>query len=376
MAYKHLSEPIYLDFSLPDLVGQNIPYTVTYNGNGDPKLIYTGSIYVTGKNQRIYLNDIIATTNDTYSWFRNPKSGQILDAPFKAQFIVSFNDGEIQHTIDDVVYTTKIPYSDATYSVPTEDIIVPMTSFGNSVVPRIPRNLGTVGGDNRIFTMFSLVYNDKVKLYDTFNLILYNGDDTRLSNVTTLYFEQIPNDNVCKFLFGADRLLVIGNKLGWDTPNEEYKKCYLGVVAQTRNNELITPTCKVCEIDDNPADYYVMWINRYGTWQSQPLCSKWEMKEKVTTNSITTVYDEVVPVSKLSEFTWQLNTEWLTYAEHDEFESLLTSKYVYLYNTKTNSGEYVTVSDSNWTFKNSVNTKKPFNLTLNLTKSVKQNIVF
>lgn len=370
MADKYLSEIIYLDFNLPDLAGQNISYNVTDTNTG--KLLYKGSVYVTGESQRLYLNDIISTMNDTYKWFRYPQTGQVLNAPFKSNITITFN-GDKTYTVDDIVHITKVPYSTTSYSIPTDDIIVPL---GTKVIPRIPRRLLAEGGENRIFTMFTFAMNDTVKTLDTHALRLYNGDDSMILNLSAMYIESLPVDNVFKFVFGVDRIVFIGNKLGFEEPNMEYSNCYLGLQAQSRDLSVSTPVARVCNIDDCSADYYVMWINRYGTWQSQPLHSKWEMKEKVTTNSITTVYDETIPCSKMSEYSWQLNTDWLTYDEHDEFESLLTSKYVFLYNTKNSIGEYVTVTDSNWTFKNGVNTKKPFNLTLNLTKSIKQNIVF
>lgn len=127
-------------------------------------------------------------------------------------------------------------------------------------------------------------------------------------------------------------------------------------------------------VTDEHSEFYIAWINRYGQFQCQPFCKKWEMKEKVTTANTVTLTDETVPYRKTTEFSWTLNSDWLTYAEHDEYESLLISKYVYLFNSQSNEGYFVNVTDANWIFKNTTNTKKPFNLTVNVTKSQKQNI--
>ena len=115
MADKYLSEIIYLDFNLPDLAGQNISYNVTDTNTG--KLLYKGSVYVTGESQRLYLNDIISTMNDTYKWFRYPQTGQVLNAPFKSNITITFN-GDKTYTVDDIVHITKVPYSTTSYSIP------------------------------------------------------------------------------------------------------------------------------------------------------------------------------------------------------------------------------------------------------------------
>jgi hypothetical protein len=99
------------------------------------------------------------------------------------------------------------------------------------------------------------------------------------------------------------------------------------------------------------------------------------MKETVKTDNLTTIYNETIPYHKTTQFSWTLNSEWLTVKEHDEFESILTSKYLLLYNTKTWQGYYVNATDTNWTFRNHTNTKKPFNLTINLSEIRKSNIV-
>lgn len=125
---------------------------------------------------------------------------------------------------------------------------------------------------------------------------------------------------------------------------------------------------------DEHSEFYIAWINRYGQFQCQPFCKKWEMTEKTTTSNIVSLTNETIPYLKNNEFNWTLNSHWLTYPEHTEFESLLTSKYVYLFNNQSNEGYFVNVKNADWTFKNNTNTNKPFNLTVNLTKSTKQMI--
>ena len=372
MAYKYLNEPIYCEFQLPSWTGENVTYTVATTPSST--IIYTGSVYITGEKQRIYLNDIIYTINDDYDWFRNtPYYSDPINTPFVSTLIVNIAGNE--YTVSDIVHATEVPFKPINFITPSPDDfeIYPMYTVGTGVIPRIPRRFSAI---SKIFMMTGFMLPPDVFALDSINIRLYDDKDNSILSIKSIGAEFTNSkDMVYKYLLTNSDISKCGIKMGLgDNVDESYSNCYIGIDALNRALTTKTPIVRLCNIDDNPADYYVMWINRLGMWQSQPMNAKWEMKEKVTTDSITTVNNETIPYSKNSEFSWTLNTDWLTYDEHDEFESLLTSKYVYLYNTKTYKGEYVNITDSNWTFKNGVNTKKPFNLTVNLTKSMNQTI--
>lgn len=371
MAYKYLNEPIILYFTLPsEYTGKNVPYSVVNTTTG--KTIYTGAIYATGKKQKLILNDIVNLTTDTFDWFRNDSNVYketlfIANSPLFSDIKITFN-GSINYTIKNIVHGYTYPNATGSPSTPLDNMVGTVNAW-SGILPRIPKLTDPIAltPQNDFFAMFTLTYNNTTgsHLNAMMQFKLYDVNGNRISFVDSP--EIIPTAGYIKYVIGSlsmySRFVNAADKeLGYFTASVSGRDGY-------DSNETI-----IAYVDNNPADYYVMWINRFGTWQCQPLCSKWELTEKVTTNSITSVYNETIPHSKITEFNWKLNTHWLTYAEHEEFQSLLTSKYVYLYNTKTHEGHYVTVTDSNWTFKNEVNTSKPFNLTLNLTKSVKQNI--
>lgn len=359
----YLSDPITLTVALPENAGQNVSYTVTDHNSGED--LYIGSVYATGSEQTFYFNDIVYSINDNYKWFRQPTAGLLRNSPHNTKLYVLFNN--TQYEIPQIIHATKVPNKPVKYDLPTsgEERIVSFTEWGTGVTPRIPRISKRFPN---MFMAMMIAYPDTLPLSNTtLSLAVFDDFDRKIDTVTTI--SNWYNGEPCITKFVCDNHF-------FDTMTTILKdttktNLHVGVVG---NRMSAYNNCKLCDIDDNPADYYVAWINRFGAWQCQPLCSKYEMKEKVTTNDIITVNNETVPCEKISEYSWTLNTHWLTYSEHDEFESLLSSKYVYLYNTKTNEGHYVTVTDSNWTFKDSVNTNKPFNLTLNLTKSTKQNM--
>lgn len=370
--YLYLSDPLSVTFTLPTtLKGTNVPYTVT---NIHGKTIYTGSVYATGEKQTIYLNDIVNSQMDDFDWFitKTDTSSDLISADITTIISVKFNGVNEYYTTSNILLAHRVPNSKIEETIDFDaNHLYSLTDFGTGVIPRIP---AIIEADSDFFLETSFMYSSDI-IGDS-NIIkfdVYNSNDTAVQNVwnTNLYYDSAFKSRYStkyKLNAGALTNASIYFKTATDT-----KGCYIGIKG---NNFPEGAHTKICNIDDCPADYYVSWINHYGTWQCQPLHSKWEMKEKVTTNNLVTMNNETVPYSKTSEFSWTLNTDWLTYAEHEEFESLLTSKYVMLYNSKTKECNYVNVANSEWTFKNAVNTKRPFNLTLNLTKSRTQIITY
>ena len=368
----YLSEPITLKFKLPDsYTGQNVTYTV-YDYQS-ATTVYTGSVYVTGEEQTLYLNDIIYTLMDDYKWFINPVSGKMPRARVWTGLRIQF-DNTHNYIVSSILNATRRPNAVDKYQPIDDDVheLVSFNNWGTGVLPRLPK-LQTLGTPN-LFGAVMIAYSIPVwEDNSNFDLALLD-EHLNIATVRTLGSEFInSNSDGCTcYCCGNDFFYSINNY--FKGAMQDATGCRLVVYGD--NEDPFEDAHELWKFDDEPADYYISWINRYGAWQCQPINAKHELKEKVTTNSIVTLSNETVPYAKSSEFTWTLNTDWLTYDEHDEFESILSSKYVYLYNTKTNEGHYVTVTDSNWTFRNSVNTKKPFNLTLNVTKSYKQTIIF
>lgn len=371
MANLLLSDIIKLDFTLPEtVVGTNVSYDITHNQTGN--LIYTGSVYATGNKQTLYLNDIIYNLNDTYDWFAGYDGSTeklsnkfIANAPLVSSLTVNFPSVLKSYFVNNIYHITRVPNSVNNYAIPTTNTIVNVNEWGTGIIPKLPRKHNG-SGYPKLFGMFGAAYSENFRANNAeLYLRLYDGNDIVLENLATVLYRTQGNTSF-KYYIGSNLINTAQSNL-----TQYDKNCYVAL-SNGASNEIIT---KIFEFDEHESDYYVAWINRKGVWQCQPFCAKSQMTETVTTQTIVTVTDETIPCAKTSDFKWTVNSHWLNYAEHEEFESLLTSKYVYLYNTKTDEGHYVTVTDSNWTFKNAVNTSRPFNLTLNLTKSQKQNII-
>ena len=334
------------------------------------KLIYVGSLYYT-KPCYITLNDIAQSYTNDFYWF---DYNSFIDRPDKSDLSFMYFDimVEIQdnanHSQYAYVYNIFNGYrtpnvGDVTAFDPSANTpLYASYRYGYNVRPRIP-SLKDLSKSDFKFPCYVFVNNATTNL----SLGLYNEGlpETTIQTISPISRPLQYIDITYNHLHN-----VTG-------PNRSF-----GI--STGDKYTI-----ICDIDDTPADYYLMWINRYGSSQCQPFCKKNTLKESVKTNYMTRLNNNTtatynhrmqlnpqIPYSKTVEYTWTLNSDWLTYNEYNEFESLLTSKYVYLFDYKHNTIYDVVVSTANWEYKHSKNTKKPFNLTIDVKKASADNIIY
>ena len=122
----------------------------------------------------------------------------------------------------------------------------------------------------------------------------------------------------------------------------------------------------ILEFDVCPADYYVMWRDRYNAMNCQPVLNNVKMSNNYSrVNKINSKGEERI-VSVGTSTSWVVNTDWLTYEKYYVWESILVSPEIYLIDTKNNYTYRVVITDNIYNEKTSDNNNKMFNLTLNL----------
>lgn len=325
--------------------------------------IYRGSVFLSGPTT-IYLNDIIEANMDDYGWFKNLSisatdmtADEIKRTYVDVRVVVELYGGDKYYYLTDILngYLSPNMEHEPKFDVDDTPSIKAFSDYGYKVVPHIPYNTRSWEDDG-----MHVNFNLPVKLWrntdvDSFRLQIKNENGGTLLDVgrNTLPYP-VMGVNI------TDSLL----KLSAPITKEGY------VMKAVYDDEETT----LAVIDYEPAEYYLMWINRYGTTQCQPFCRKNTLAEDVSTSYITTMNNESISSNKSVDFTWTLNSHWLTYDEHGEFESLLVSKYVWLYDVKKGWYYPVNVTDSKWSYKNPNNNKRPFNLTVNVKSSQAQNI--
>ena len=139
--------------------------------------------------------------------------------------------------------------------------------------------------------------------------------------------------------------------------------------------ETTATTNTVAIVDECPSKYYLMWIDRGGSYQSQPF------NDKVTyTENFDRVYTENYRHEKSLKNLqitpkWKINSDWIPEDVYPLYEGIFTSPYLLLYDSEEDCSYNVTVT-GDWTEKTYKNQKSLINLTLELEHNKVQNMIY
>lgn len=376
----YLSDDIYFsyDFSTSAPVGSTLEFRIEKApipfSNYEP--IYHGRIYVLGGNQRIYLNDIISTNMSHHDYITpDVQTDQFGAVTGRVKKYLDYPDSiiSIKVTFPSINLTRYFEPIAQYY----KDVNVPRVEWSNdfgdsdsdsvynlldlrpvNVLPHIPslwkpttnfwfgyliaRNLGTIEHASEEITLFS----DEAEVYSypaRAGVIAANETGDRLFELCNRSYLHPEN---------GDQLLQLYHSFD--------------------DFEIVTP---LATIDLCPSRYYLIWMDRTGAYQCQRFNRKVTHSENITNTNIINQLEETRPVVKSVTDNWTVNSDWLSEQEYKCYESILVSPYVYLYDTQTDEGYWVNVTNTKWEEKNKSN-KKPYNLQLSLTSNRPQNIMY
>lgn len=382
-----LSDELYIELDLDrEYLNTYFNYTVTKKNIYDTneEIVYNGRVYYHKSYQRIWLTDIICTHAINFT--------TRLPSKFNTVNEVAYQPTPTQNIIQS--YYVKL-YQDSalikTYSIENvlsyyKDLDLPKGEYidldGNSfynlleqrtkILPRIPKlkayENDIPGFSNNFF--FSVLWiaqnnfdtNSKIGDRLIYKLVAKNDSGYTLNYIDYDSFTGVHSENID----GYDL-----SQLTAANPKE------IGICAINRDNiNSEVGYKKVANIDLVPADYYLIWYDRTGAYQCQPFSRKSIHTENITNNNLVNVIEETRPYEKLIEDKWTINSDWLTEEEYKAYESILTSPYLYLYDSKLNTGWWVNCSDRAYTQKTYKNQKKLFNMTVNVTANKNQRLVY
>ena len=296
-----------------DYINVPVGTTVDYDLVVDDDVIYKGSIYYTGETD-IYIKDIVESWVTDYSWFAKPSSGHKM-SKWSFNVIARFNTGD-EYESDTIYNRTEIP-----------------TVTLNHIPSILPKKPST----EFFFGWLCPIANTKIST----------------SNSTT--------DVIADWTYTSTGHTVITN----------WKSTGLTTVYRLTNQAQ-----KIAVTDDHDSRFYLLWITRNNDYMCRPFCKKNILTESVTTNYVYSVTNRKNPYMKASTYSWKLNSDWLTYDERNVYESLLISPIVYLYDNVECKMYRVNVTDTEWIEKNANNTKKPFNMTVNVELADEKTIIY
>ena len=287
-----------------DYINVPVGTMVEYDLVVDDDVIYKGALYYTGPTD-IYVKDIVESWVTEYSWFKTPNVQEHTMFKYSFKVIARFSTGD-EFESNTIYNRTEIP----TVTLKT----IP------SILPKQP-------SDEFFFGWLCPTANTKIST----------------SNSTT--------NVIADWTYSSTGHTVV---------NEWSRKGLTTVYRLTNQAQKIAIT------DDHNSRFYLLWITRNNDYMCRPFCKKNILTESVTTNYVYSVTNRKNPYMKASTYSWKLNSDWLTYDEHNVYESLLISPIVYLYDNIEGKMYRVNVVDTEWTEKNANNTKKPFNMTVNV----------
>lgn len=347
-------------------------------------LIFRGQVYKDGKKKTIYLNDIIQSYvyGNGYVDRSNPSDSK----------------GSVEEIESGVLFNIKVVFPDIllTLYVESNPYIMNYYKDVKNVVHSNIQNLIEEGES------LPIVYNlllQRTNIFPRIPKLGYNTENFWLSaliakTLSWKYKSSLDGDPVftiagtknkvqhnyfntydCNSLINT--ISITGMDL-YDIINHSDEIWYAGV--QTFGDGSYRPdytiATKIADIDECPADYYLIWIDRTGAYQCQPFNGKTTLTESFTNTYKYDLINKESPIVKTIDNKWTLNSGWLTYDEYKAYESIFTSKYLYLFNTKYDEGYEVILDTKQWTEKVKENKDKMFNLKLDVHSALKQNILY
>lgn len=370
--------------------------------------LFTGRAYVYKAGQEIYLNDILSSYADNYSWlsYENVRSHNN-SQKYNSLMGVNYNDQ--RYVLSNITtqiggYTnnefvamyhrdkgltlypgglpqTKQWFTQTAYPAAfnvLHDRIAP------NIIPRIPALdynetdffVGGLFGVNAKWRSLSEMDGDGV-----FRVVILDQNYDIVAAERDIYEYPLFDltSPITSVLIGG--YIMAGSSPGGYL-SVDHKGQYLAIAPAIQNpsgdivaDDVSNPVI-LAQFDSCNADYYLIWCDRTGGYQCQPFHKKTTMTEDIQTTTITNILDETRPMLRAVSNSWQLNSDWLSYDEYKAYESIFTSPYTYLFDVKHNELTPVICTEKKWVEKTKSNNNKPFNLKITVTANITQNILY
>ena len=184
---------------------------------------------------------------------------------------------------------------------------------------------------------------------------------------------KVPTDCFC-FTFAVKP----SEMFDWNTYHPNMTKdmsLYLLYQKQDGNNGSVQCRKPICVLDACHKRYYLMWEDRLGGMQSQAFNNTIQYSEDYDNIESVNYANDRRKITIGVQPKWKLSSGWIPEDVYCIYESIFTSPYVKLYDSQEDV-LYSVIPVGNFTEKNYKNEKKLLNLTIDLERSDKQNILY
>lgn len=142
-----------------------------------------------------------------------------------------------------------------------------------------------------------------------------------------------------------------------------------------KNSSNVSQYRRIAIIEACKSRYYLLWQDRFGSYQSQPFKGKLEYSENIENSEYVSYTGERHKYNVQVQPKWKINSGWITEDLYPFYESIYVSPILRLYDTETQT-EYDVILNDNYVEKKYENSKSMLNLQLNLEATEKQNITY
>jgi hypothetical protein len=250
--------------------------------------------------------------------------------------------------------------SSATQKLYLNDIIETYCVDLTRIKPSADGGIPTTNNNNGILQNVKVSF-DGGSTYTVSNVLSYYKDPNLpdgLRSVTSYYN---PLTERSPILPRVPKLTAASN---FFFPYNLFNPSINGIITDTSNWSGSVSGHKVADIDECPADYYLIWMDRTGAVQCQPFAGKTVYSENISTTYRTDFLNKQVAYEKGLTGAWTLNTAPLDDEHYKVYASITTSPYIWVYDTKKDAISVANGADNSWTEKTWKNQKKLFSLNI------------
>lgn len=188
--------------------------------------------------------------------------------------------------------------------------------------------------------------------------------------ISMLFFGALSGTGDISFSVQPDKVNIIYTSL--------YQMFRNAVIDTTKDKAYIGTgeKYKIADIDMCPAQYYVQWIDRYGTYQCQPFSKIATFTNDYNPTHMISYNKEKKPIFKSVNSKWQLNSDYIPENKLPYYESLFVSPKVILYDAKNDMSYNVVLTDTQFVEKTFANQQRRFfNIQITVEKANEQYIL-
>lgn len=131
----------------------------------------------------------------------------------------------------------------------------------------------------------------------------------------------------------------------------------------------------VARVDACHPRYYLMWQDRFGSFQCQPFNDKTKFTETITNGETVSYTDKRYKNSAIVQPKWHIDSGWIPEDNFVFYESLYISPYLKLIDSKIGKA-YDVIMKGDYVEKTFKDEKKMLNISLDLEATEKQNIIY